>query len=636
MYRKAASNVEDDADAEEACSAGDAAAAANKIPIEMSYSCEICGRDGFDDAEMRSHMALHHLKGAANCPFCDLGEISPAEMLLHVNSAHLDYLTPSTPESLAFIDDDGLLLVGDGELTDGLITKNGPRDKSTSVTSKNSPITYAASVSKTSSNTLIKKGENKSKITGSLLNNNNNNSAMINNEPVNTAGHGSPLRSSLNLQLRSPATPKLPAQECPMCPYSSDSPEKLQEHVNRQHFDLISPSITPGSPETHNSTFNCPFCVTSFSNSSDLELHVNFEHKDILSPAKGSSEAAKSAVETPSCPVCLSTAFKNSIELQSHIEEHFSKKPSPSPLITPDASADRQLARDMERREKEVRRLREQREFAMLQAQYALVPKIKLLSSSCGNVMNTYMCTAVDHYAVSYGDKGWGCGYRNLQMMFSSLLQHTGYNELLYRAWSSQADGSSSSENPPRSSIPSISKIQKMIEWAWAQGFDIQGAEQLGGKLVNTRKWIGATEVVTLLSSLRIKCQLMDFHRPTSPNGSHPEMFKWLLNYFQKEEDFKPPLYLQHQGHSRTVIGVEQLRNGTIFALVLDPSHSKSQMAPFNNTGTANSAMRLVRTSIAAMKAKQYQIVAVVGTMDTEMEYQQSKVLRSQRIPHDR
>ena len=61
---------------------------------EMTYTCEICGRDGFDDEEMRSHMALYHLKGADNCPFCDLGEISPAEMLLHVNSAHLDYLTP--------------------------------------------------------------------------------------------------------------------------------------------------------------------------------------------------------------------------------------------------------------------------------------------------------------------------------------------------------------------------------------------------------------------------------------------------------------------------------------------------------------------------------------------------------------
>lgn len=121
------------------------------------------------------------------------------------------------------------------------------------------------------------------------------------------------------------------------------------------------------------------------------------------------------------------------------------------------------------------------------------------------------MCSTVDHYAVTYGDKGWGCGYRNMQMMISSLLQHTGYNELVYRAWSSGVGNSSSCENPQRSSMPSISRLQKMIEWAWAQGFDVQGAEQLGAKLVNTRKWIGATEVVTLLSSLRIRYAYLIF-----------------------------------------------------------------------------------------------------------------------------
>lgn len=115
------------------------------------------------------------------------------------------------------------------------------------------------------------------------------------------------------------------------------------------------------------------------------------------------------------------------------------------------------------------------------------------------------MCSTVDHYASTYGDKGWGCGYRNMQMLISSLLQHTGYNELVYKAWSSGLDSGSTTDNPLRSSMPSISRLQKMIEWAWAQGFDIQGAEQLGGKLMNTRKWIGATEVVTLLSSLKIK-----------------------------------------------------------------------------------------------------------------------------------
>ena len=158
-------------------------------------------------------------------------------------------------------------------------------------------------------------------------------------------------------------------------------------------------------------------------------------------------------------------------------------------------------------------------------------------------------------------------------MLISSLLQHTGYNELVYKAWNSGLGSGSSAKIPLRSSIPSISRLQKMIEWAWAQGFDTQGAEQLGGKLVNTRKWIGPTEVVILLSSLRIKyvfsfiwllyllescciscfycrCQLVDFYTPTNSDGGHPEMFNWVLQYFQRCDDFKPPLYLQHQGRN--------------------------------------------------------------------------------------
>lgn len=87
-------------------------------------------------------------------------------------------------------------------------------------------------------------------------------------------------------------------------------------------------------------------------------------------------------------------------------------------------------------------------------------------------------------------------------MMLSSLVHHTGYNEQLYKQWML---GRSSGELPSRSAMPSISRLQQHIEWAWSQGFDTQGADQLGGQLVNTRKWIGATEVVTVLSSLRIR-----------------------------------------------------------------------------------------------------------------------------------
>lgn len=87
-----------------------------------------------------------------------------------------------------------------------------------------------------------------------------------------------------------------------------------------------------------------------------------------------------------------------------------------------------------------------------------------------------------------------------------------------------------------------------MVEAAWAQGFDVQGSEQLGCKLYNTRKWIGATEIVTVLSWLRIRCELVDFHRPTSPDGRHPELFNWVLRYFEEPRIHTPPLYLQHQG----------------------------------------------------------------------------------------
>lgn len=72
---------------------------------ESSHSCEICGVEGLSDDNLRTHMANNHLEGAATCPFCDLGDITPKEMLIHVNSAHLDYLTPDN-ELITFIDDD--------------------------------------------------------------------------------------------------------------------------------------------------------------------------------------------------------------------------------------------------------------------------------------------------------------------------------------------------------------------------------------------------------------------------------------------------------------------------------------------------------------------------------------------------
>jgi len=56
-----------------------------------------------------------------------------------------------------------------------------------------------------------------------------------------------------------------------------------------------------------------------------------------------------------------------------------------------------------------------------------------------------------------------------------------------------------------RSLMPSVYRLQQLIEHAWSAGFDEAGSRQLGGRLVGTRKWIGATEIYALLSFLGVR-----------------------------------------------------------------------------------------------------------------------------------
>lgn len=220
----------------------------------------------------------------------------------------------------------------------------------------------------------------------------------------------------------------------------------------------------------HSDTLNalaCPICVRAFENASDLELHVNIEHRDILSPARvdrndGAGNVATIGVSRSICPVCsISLDNMKTVDMEMHIEGHFSKSPKTT-KAEPDL-------------EKQAQKLREQREFEMLRAQYGMddqgnfreqsaagmqravyagemsvadyyerqvglraaeshgiddgtsctksvAPRVLSLSSASPSILRSLVCSAVDHYASNYGDKGWGCGYRNLQMILSSLL----------------------------------------------------------------------------------------------------------------------------------------------------------------------------------------------------------------------
>ena len=115
--------------------------------------------------------------------------------------------------------------------------------------------------------------------------------------------------------------------------------------------------------------------------------------------------------------------------------------------------------------------------------------------------------------------------------------------------------------------------------------------------------------MATFLSFCLIDSEILDFHAPTSPNGTHPRLFDWVVAYFRKTRPVTPPLYLQHQGHSRTVVGAEMMVGGAIRLLVLDPSHSP--------TSLGENTMRLVRKTLEGMRSKQYQIVAITGKLNS-------------------
>ncbi|KAJ1989112.1 hypothetical protein GGI04_006052 [Coemansia thaxteri] len=185
-------------------------------------------------------------------------------------------------------------------------------------------------------------------------------------------------------------------------------------------------------------------------------------------------------------------------------------------------------------------------------------------------------------------DRGWACGYRNCQMLISSVMR--------------SVHGSSLGALlvPPRmpaERVPPVRELQEMLELSWRDGFDCDGADQLDHRVMGTRKWIGTTEIYCILAHLGVRAHIVDFHCPTAPDRSHPALFSWIIEYFtaapppallagdQADDSLageaagsggavrfaaRHPLYLQHQGHSRTVVGVE-LADDATYLLVFDP-----------------------------------------------------------------
>ncbi|KAJ1654216.1 hypothetical protein IWQ61_005808 [Dispira simplex] len=259
------------------------------------------------------------------------------------------------------------------------------------------------------------------------------------------------------------------------------------------------------------------------------------------------------------------------------------------------------------------------------------------------SLISTYQCWLCDPqvqcHASTRSDKHWSCGYRNTQTLLTSI----------------------STDRRPQS--PSLAQLQTWLEEAWAQGHDPVGAGQLDRRVYGTTKWIGPTEVYGILRRIGLPCHIIDFHRPTGSHQTHPALLQCIVNYFQgrltaqslpehgesllftinQGETYSPaypvvhttlhPLYLQHQGHSRIILGVERWGTGESLMtnlLVFDPEIPLAVYHASTNPQQLLTQLRVTPRQLAAHR--QYQLLMLTpGLVDSHSPWQDSLV----QVNHD-
>nr|XP_019596928.1 PREDICTED: zinc finger with UFM1-specific peptidase domain protein isoform X3 [Rhinolophus sinicus] len=531
-------------------------------------SCDICGETVTSEPDMKAHLLIVHMENEVICPFCKLSGVNYDEMCFHIETAHFEQ----------------------NELERNLERVNTRQYE----TSDN-----------TEDNTLQCRMEVNSSI----------HSACASNHPKISAQ-----------SLPKDGTLKHKAF------YSENltEPRKFLKSKEKQ-CDLS--KIKGSSYETMYGPPDCPFCGKIEECNQDMETHVKTKHANLLdTPLEGMDRVQCSKDLELAHQLQQEEDRKRSEESRQEMEE-FQKLQRQYGLDNSGGYKQQQL-RNME---KEVNRGRmhpsefHRRKADMMESLAIGIDDGKTKTSgiiealyryyqnAATEVRHVWLSAAVDHFQSSFGDRGWGCGYRNFQMLLSSLLQNDAYGDCLKGM-----------------SVPCIPKIQSMIEDAWKEGFDPQGASQLNNKLQGTKAWIGACEVYTLLTSLRVKCHIIDFHKSTGPLGTHPRLFEWILNYYSSEREgspkvvctAKPPIYLQHQGHSRTVVGIEERKNRTLCLLIFDPGCPSQEMQKLLKQDMEASNLKQLRKFVGNLKHKQYQIVAVEGVLTSEEKVMWMPILR--------
>ncbi|KAK8486307.1 hypothetical protein V6N11_049400 [Hibiscus sabdariffa] len=292
----------------------------------------------------------------------------------------------------------------------------------------------------------------------------------------------------------------------------------------------------------------------------------------------------------------------------------------------------------------------------------------------------------VDHFhSLPSVDIGWGCGWRNIQMLSSHLLAHR------QEARKVLFGGSGF--------VPDIAFLQRWLEIAWERGFDPPGAQHFNCKVYGTGHRIGTTECASLFRSFGLRARVVDFGPKESEQlhlsvpgstlgqpvtqrnvievsgpmdryvnrqqglkrGRHScdssgkcsnnskgknegarVLVDWVWNYFSDKGltvsgssrvivSDRAPLYFQHDGHSRTIIGIQvkNQQNGMrqFNLLILDPS--ERTIALERSLKTNVGWQKLIKRGVHTLKKPQYQLCYIDPGIASREELEELKTINS-------
>ncbi|KAJ6359531.1 hypothetical protein OIU76_001127 [Salix suchowensis] len=422
------------------------------------------------------------------------------------------------------------------------------------------------------------------------------------------------------------------------------------------------------------------------------------------------------------CPFCHITLPPS--QLQRHANSHFDEDDGVA-----DAEKDEQLARDLELAQQlsippssltlQENNTMDEKISCLIAMQYrSSFYHVKFpgglisLLSNCfeldADTNSTILLSGyVDHFqSLASEDIGWGCGWRNIQMLSSHLLSHRhDARELLF--------GGSGF-------VPDIPFLQRWLEIAWEKGFDALGSHHFNHSVYGSKHWIGTTECAAIFRSFGLRARIVDFGpkelqsfflsvpgtslTPTvmTANASdkrkafqvygpmdrylvgrnsdvsqldsivndksqsttnymaggsdhsmanrfprkkegHQVLLDWVWNYFSEESlttsvqnrhvviTNRVPLYFQHDGHSRTIVGIQSRpqKNGVpqYNLLILDPAHRT--VALERSLGENAGWKKLIKRGVHTLKKPQYQLCYIDPGIAIGEEMEQLKKIDS-------